>query len=70
MRFFGLQLCPRLLLDCLRLAVDFSLQLLHVIVDARDLDTKIFTKLIDAFAYDHSPYDRPGKSTRHQGVLI
>jgi hypothetical protein len=47
MRFFGLQLCPHLLLDCLRLAVDFSLQLLHVVVDARDLDTKIFTKLID-----------------------
>ena len=53
--FYGLQLCPHLPLGCLRLAVDFSLQLLHLFVDARELDAKIFTKLIDAFAHDRSP---------------
>ena len=33
-------------------AVDVRLQLLHLFVDARELDAKIFTKLIDAFAHD------------------
>jgi hypothetical protein len=40
-----------------RFAVDFSLQLLHLFVDARELDAEIFTKLIDASAHDHSPYN-------------
>jgi hypothetical protein len=36
----------------LRLAVDLGLEGVHVAVDVRKLETKIFAKLIDALTHD------------------
>jgi hypothetical protein len=51
----SVQVCSDFPIGCLRLAVDFTLECLHVVVDAGELDAKIFTTLIDAFAHNSSP---------------
>ena len=40
------------LLSGSRLAVDFGLQRLHIVVNARELDAEIFAELINTFVHD------------------
>jgi hypothetical protein len=54
MRFFTVS-------NCVRASCSAVCALLSILAfDARELDTKIFTKLIDAFVHDHSFYNRLG----------
>jgi hypothetical protein len=48
----AVQVSSDVLLGGSRFAVDFGLKRVHVVVDACELDAKIFAELIDAFAHD------------------